>query len=170
MCITGGTLYAVNSGSSAKVQGFVIPLRTKRISSVFSPGDRGFTQPHDIAVTKNGSQVYVTEIAPPYRLWRFYDPSQPQFAPSNNAKTSALPVPQPSEPERRVNPAESTTAILPTPPNEEKTKLGSKLMIDEDTFSASVIIMAFLTIPLLLFIGIGALLRLRSRGTFAVVL
>ena len=166
----GGTLYAVNSGPNAKVQGFVIPLRTKRVSSVFSPGDNGFTQPHDIAVTKNGSQVYVTEIAPPYRLWRFYDPSQPQFTSNNNVKSTAVPMPQPSEPERRVNLVESTSTALPTPSTEDKTKSGNKLMIDEDTFSASVIIMAFLTIPLLLFIGIGALLRLRSNGKFVAAL
>ncbi len=34
----------------------------------------------------------------------------------------------------------------------------------EDSFGASVVIMAFLTIPLLLLIGIGALMRLRDSG------
>jgi hypothetical protein len=159
----GGTLYAVNGPGpkGRKVQGFVIPLNTKSISSVFSPGDRGFGQPHDIAVSKNGSELYVVEISKPYRVWKFQNPGligQKQ-ATATNVHTES---PAPGEPERRVNPLKPSGE--PLPPLLKEHRKPAEALLDADSFSTSVIIMAFLTIPLLLLIGVGALLRLRSSG------
>ncbi|CAG7657333.1 unnamed protein product [Allacma fusca] len=156
----GGTLYAVNGpDKKVKVQGFVIPLSTKAISSVFSPANRGFSQPHDIAVSKNGSELYVVEIATPYHVWKFEncDVAGRKQSTDTNAHDNS---PGPKEPERRVNPTKSPGV---NPPASHQVT-DNAAYLDEDSFSTSVIIMAFLTIPLLLLIGVGALLRLRSSG------
>jgi len=141
----GGTLFAVNGQSrSNKVQGFIIPLSSRRVKSVFSPSNKGFGQPHDIAVSPNGSEIYVVEISKPYKVWKF----------SSNTHRTA-------KGEQDVSPSGAAQGSGVHPHPLPDTLLKEK---SDDSFSASVIIMAFLTVPLLLIVGIGAMIKLRNTG------
>lgn len=60
--VCGGQLYVVNGPVTNKnVSGFVINKRTNNIVSQFGAS---LKNPHDIAVSKNGSQVFVVELEP----------------------------------------------------------------------------------------------------------
>jgi peptidylamidoglycolate lyase len=52
------------------VSGFVISLASKQLIEAFSPNGQGFSNPHDIAVSTDGSQVYVVELDP-CKVWKF---------------------------------------------------------------------------------------------------
>ncbi len=61
-CNPGGTLVAVNGPngrfSSKAVQGFIIPLTTREISSVFKPeSPQAFGNPHDVAISRDGKDI-----------------------------------------------------------------------------------------------------------------
>ena len=168
--IAGGTLFAVNGPDSpAKVQGFVIPLSTREVSSVFTPNGNPFSRPHDITVSKDGTSVYVVEIATPYHVWKFDRNLNDPILPSNgrtgkghqdfdtSSPRSLHDMPSMEHDAHSSEPHQMS--MLPTPPSESPSKI---MQITDDSFSNSVIIMAFLTIPLLMLIAIGALLRLRS--------
>lgn len=69
--IKGGQLYVVNGpplnpSVRMEVKGFVIDMASGNVSAKF-PGDANFTNPHDIAVTETGEEVYVVEYDP-YRV------------------------------------------------------------------------------------------------------
>lgn len=49
-----------------EVKGFVIDMASGNVSAKF-PGDANFSNPHDIAVTETGEEVYVVEYDP-YRV------------------------------------------------------------------------------------------------------
>jgi len=163
---SGGNLYAVNGPNAftqTVVQGFVIPLNTRKIASVFKPTSP-FGNPHDVAVSKDGNDIYVVEITPPYKVWKF----------SSNVTHRAGKGPaelQETQSTVSKNPLQEplSQSLSPSDPlasshvRGDLGLLGTEKVVD-DSFGASVIIMAFLTIPLLLMIGIGALMRLRSSG------
>lgn len=70
-----GNLYAIggpeNFGNlyGKTTQGYIINLETGKLINTFNGGDEGFKMPHDIAVTQDGSFVYVVEINP-FRIWK----------------------------------------------------------------------------------------------------
>ncbi|KDR18657.1 peptidyl-alpha-hydroxyglycine alpha-amidating lyase 1 isoform X2 [Zootermopsis nevadensis] len=69
----GGLLIVVNGPEflgGGLVSGFVISLRSNQVMEAFSPNGQGFSNPHDVAVNKDGSQVYVVELDP-YKVWKF---------------------------------------------------------------------------------------------------
>lgn len=60
---------AVNGPSQKEVQGFVIPMNTRQIQSVFKPtGGSKFGNPHDVSVSPDGNDIYVVEISQPYKV------------------------------------------------------------------------------------------------------
>lgn len=65
--IDGGKLFVVNgpvlSGILNEVKGFVIDMASGNVTAKF-PADLNFTNPHDIAVTTNGQEIYVVEFEP----------------------------------------------------------------------------------------------------------
>lgn len=65
--IKGGQLFVVNGPAGPmvrmEVKGFVIDMASGNVTSKF-PDDANFTNPHDIAVTEDGSEVYVAEYEP----------------------------------------------------------------------------------------------------------
>lgn len=75
---TGGLLIVVNGPEflgGGLVSGFVISLTSNQVMEAFSPNGQGFSNPHDVAVNKDGSQVYVVELDP-YKVWKFVKGNQ----------------------------------------------------------------------------------------------
>ncbi|CAG9136998.1 unnamed protein product [Plutella xylostella] len=72
--VHGGRLYVVNGpGATVPVRGYVIDFTTGRLIQTFAPqGD--FHNPHDVAVSPDGADVYVAEINP-YKVYRFSEES-----------------------------------------------------------------------------------------------
>lgn len=75
--VHGGLLYVVNGPMvvsattvPVKVAGFVVNLSDKEVIAHFNSEGNGFQNPHDVAVTKDGSQVYVVELNP-FKVWKF---------------------------------------------------------------------------------------------------
>ncbi|XP_069688492.1 peptidyl-alpha-hydroxyglycine alpha-amidating lyase 1 [Periplaneta americana] len=69
----GGLLYVVNGPEifgGGFVSGFIISLSEKQLLGSFIPNEHGFSNPHDVAVSSDGSQVYVVELNP-YKVWKF---------------------------------------------------------------------------------------------------
>jgi peptidylamidoglycolate lyase len=52
------------------VGGFVISLLRKKIIQIFSPNGLGFSAPHDIAVSENGTEIYIVELDST-KVWQF---------------------------------------------------------------------------------------------------
>ncbi|GBP09836.1 Peptidyl-alpha-hydroxyglycine alpha-amidating lyase 2 [Eumeta japonica] len=67
----GDTLYAVNgpTAQNIAVRGFTVNARYGNILDTWEPS-AGFSNPHSLAVTRNGSHLYVTEIGP-NKIWKF---------------------------------------------------------------------------------------------------
>lgn len=66
--IKGGQLYVVNGPplnpiSRMEVKGFVIDMASGNVTAKF-PDDANYTNPHDVAVTEDGMEVYVVEYEP----------------------------------------------------------------------------------------------------------
>jgi DNA-binding beta-propeller fold protein YncE len=69
----GGLLFVVNGPEfrgGGFVSGFIISLVSKQVMEAFSPNGQGFSNPHDVAVNTDGSQVYVVELDP-HKVWKF---------------------------------------------------------------------------------------------------
>lgn len=66
-------MFAVNGPefvAGGFVSGFVISLVSKQLIDAFSPNGKGFSSPHDVAVSTDGSQVYVVELDST-KVWKF---------------------------------------------------------------------------------------------------
>lgn len=69
--IKGGQLFVVNGpplnfNVRMEVKGFVVDMASGNVTGKF-PGDANYTNPHDVAVTEDGAEVYVVEYEP-YRV------------------------------------------------------------------------------------------------------
>ncbi|XP_004531283.1 peptidyl-alpha-hydroxyglycine alpha-amidating lyase 1 isoform X1 [Ceratitis capitata] len=69
-----------------EVRGYVINMRTKQVISKFGPNDMQFSNPHDVAVTKDGSEIYVAELNP-MRIHKFLHKTLAKSMPMSEAKT-----------------------------------------------------------------------------------
>ena len=49
---------------------YVVSVNSKSVTSTFSPNDKGLSNPHDVAVSHDGTAVYVVELSP-RKLWKF---------------------------------------------------------------------------------------------------
>lgn len=66
--IKGGQLFVVNGPPTyptmrMEVKGFIIDMTSGNVTAKF-PDDANFTNPHDVAVTEDGAEVYVVEYEP----------------------------------------------------------------------------------------------------------
>ena len=76
--LLGGHLYAIGGPetilSGKKTQGYIMDINNGRLLSTFNGDGSGFQRPHDVAVSPNGTEVYVVELdkqlLQPYKLWR----------------------------------------------------------------------------------------------------
>ena len=111
-------------------------------------------------------------ITKPYKVWKFVRdqtsgiPAPGRTGKGNQDPSSLQPASLQSNkeviPGSQTNPVSPSVALLPKLPEESRTNLLESA--DDESFSDSVIIMAFLTIPILLLVGVGAIIRLRSNG------
>jgi len=72
----GGLIYAVNGpdlyGRNIAVKGFAIGITSQQLVSTFAPPSGTFNNPHDLAVSYDGKEVYVVELNP-HKVWKFVD-------------------------------------------------------------------------------------------------
>ncbi|XP_017045041.1 peptidyl-alpha-hydroxyglycine alpha-amidating lyase 1 isoform X1 [Drosophila ficusphila] len=75
----GGQLVIVNGPTAElgihpehynEVHGFVLSMRSKQLISKFGPNNLEFQNPHDVAVTTDGNEIYVAELNP-MRIHKF---------------------------------------------------------------------------------------------------
>ncbi|XP_046810877.1 peptidyl-alpha-hydroxyglycine alpha-amidating lyase 1 isoform X2 [Lucilia cuprina] len=71
-----------------EVRGYVMDFSTKKVTGKFGPNDMEFSNPHDVAVTKDGNEVYVAELNP-MRIHKFLHKSMVKSIPLSAAKTTA---------------------------------------------------------------------------------
>ncbi|XP_038220861.1 peptidyl-alpha-hydroxyglycine alpha-amidating lyase 1-like isoform X2 [Zerene cesonia] len=91
--IQGGRLYLVNGPSlsaSIPVRGYVIEYTSGRLIQTFAPGD-AFRNPHDVAVSPDGSTVYVAELDP-YKVYKFVDDTLKNETIVSDVTTEAVPA------------------------------------------------------------------------------
>lgn len=71
-------------GGGGLVSGFVISLVGNKLIETFSPNGKGFRNPHDVAISTDGSQMYVVELDP-YKVWKFVKGKRLRLMPPNLA-------------------------------------------------------------------------------------
>lgn len=68
---SGENLYAVNGPGIGVIEGFTLD-RKGNILETWGPDTQDFSsQPHDVTVSPDGSDVYVGDIGQPAKVWRF---------------------------------------------------------------------------------------------------
>lgn len=96
--ISGGQLVVVNGPIGElgvkslpynEVRGYVINMRTKQVISKFGPNDMQFSNPHDVAVTKDGNEIYVAELNP-MRIHKFLHKTVAKSMPLSAAKATSV--------------------------------------------------------------------------------
>ncbi|XP_036224393.2 peptidyl-alpha-hydroxyglycine alpha-amidating lyase 1 isoform X2 [Bactrocera oleae] len=96
--VEGGQLVVVNGPIGElgiktlpynEVRGYVINMRTKQVISKFGPNDMQFSNPHDVAVTKDGNEIYVAELNP-MRIHKFLHKTVAKSLPLSAAKTTTV--------------------------------------------------------------------------------
>ncbi|KAG8221827.1 hypothetical protein J437_LFUL003461 [Ladona fulva] len=73
--VEDGVLYALNGpeippSTSTLVRAYKIDMNTKNLIEQIGPNGVDFSNPHDIAVSPDGKQIYVVELEP-YKVWKF---------------------------------------------------------------------------------------------------
>ncbi|XP_037819701.1 peptidyl-alpha-hydroxyglycine alpha-amidating lyase 1 [Lucilia sericata] len=71
-----------------EVRGYVMEFTTKKVTGKFGPNDMEFSNPHDVAVSKDGNEVYVAELNP-MRIHKFLHKSMVKSIPLSAAKPTA---------------------------------------------------------------------------------
>ncbi|XP_003388865.3 PREDICTED: peptidyl-glycine alpha-amidating monooxygenase-like [Amphimedon queenslandica] len=103
-------MYAINGSMDERLRsvGFTINEEGNVVDTWYPHlNEKGFTQPHDIAVNVNGSAIYVAEIGP-NKVWKF-DVHESSFPPPSSFMTTPSCVPSSS-------PLEEDTYLCPRPP------------------------------------------------------
>lgn len=71
-----------------EVRGYVMDFSSKKVLAKFGPNDMEFSNPHDVAVTTDGNEVYVAELNPT-RIHKFLHKSLVKSIPLSAAKPTA---------------------------------------------------------------------------------
>ncbi|XP_037268123.1 peptidyl-glycine alpha-amidating monooxygenase B isoform X1 [Rhipicephalus microplus] len=146
---SGGLLLAVSGPRvlSDPSRAFLFNLTSRQLLASMAPPSGSFMAPHDIACSKDIEQVYVGEIGP-NRLWRFVREMH------RSSKKVLVDVPPPAVPSTTppsTSRGESSSSKLPTSAGEE------------DNFGFSMVVVALLAIPILSFLIITLIVRLKRR-------
>ena len=70
-----GKLYALGGPETfgaltgKKTQGYIVNVDSGKVENTFNVADEGLKLPHDVAVTADGSFVYIVEINP-FKVWK----------------------------------------------------------------------------------------------------
>lgn len=150
---SGGLLLAVSGPRilSNPSRAFLFNLTSRQLLASMGPPSGSFIAPHDIACSKDIEQVYVGEIGP-NRLWRFVREMH------RSGKKVLVDVPPPAVPSTTpssVPRGESSSSKLPT-----SKEAGEE---EEDNFGFSMVVVALLAIPILSFLIITLIVRLKRR-------
>ncbi|XP_046398624.1 peptidyl-alpha-hydroxyglycine alpha-amidating lyase 1 [Ischnura elegans] len=162
----GEFLYAINGPVAAypgPVRGFKIDVETKSLIEEFRPNGNDFSNPHDIAVSQDGKDVYVVELLP-FKVWKFSQGTQQGSLPRQdqpnlpskmeNASLSPFLKPSSSEPSN-VNGT-----------NIQATKIFAELKQERYFSYTTEIILVVVSVLLVCFIIIStvAFFKLQSKG------
>ena len=71
-----------------EVRGYIMNINTKQVVSKFGPNDMQFKNPHDVAVTEDGNEIYVAELNPT-RIHKFLHKTVAKSVPMSAAKPTA---------------------------------------------------------------------------------
>ncbi|XP_075165964.1 peptidyl-alpha-hydroxyglycine-alpha-amidating lyase 1 [Haematobia irritans] len=71
-----------------EVRGYIMDFKTKKVTAKFGPNDLEFSNPHDVAVTIDGNEIYVAELDPK-RIHKFLHKSLVKSIPISAAKPKA---------------------------------------------------------------------------------
>uniref|UniRef100_A0A1I8PLY6 peptidylamidoglycolate lyase n=1 Tax=Stomoxys calcitrans TaxID=35570 RepID=A0A1I8PLY6_STOCA len=71
-----------------EVRGYIMDFKSKKVTAKFGPNDLEFRNPHDIAVTIDGNEIYVAELDPK-RIHKFLHKSLVKSIPLSAAKPKA---------------------------------------------------------------------------------
>lgn len=74
-----------------EVRGYIMSMKTKQVVSKFGPNDLQFSNPHDVAVTDDGTEIYVAELYPT-RIHKFLHKKVAPSLPMSAAKPTATSV------------------------------------------------------------------------------
>ena len=72
-----------------KTQGFVLDVNTGALVSTFNGDGDGFQNPHDVAVSDDGSVVYEVELRP-FKAWKLTNGEQGGRRPAAQQKQTSL--------------------------------------------------------------------------------
>ncbi|XP_043195701.1 peptidyl-glycine alpha-amidating monooxygenase-like isoform X4 [Amphibalanus amphitrite] len=149
----GGALFVVNGPNYAgnKVQGYVVSVTSKSVTSTFSPDGNGLSNPHDVAVSRDGSAVYVVELNP-RKVWRFNVDGPHTAQKKSNVQTSAAAGVAGGVQDPTVEFVKSPDAA------------GDDSAAPSLSGHAKLAMAALFGVPVVLFVVIMAVLRLRKRN------
>ena len=71
--VCGPETFGVLTGK--KTQGYIIDIASGKVKETFNADGNGFQNPHDVAVTKDGSVVYEVELRP-FKVWKLTSTAQ----------------------------------------------------------------------------------------------
>lgn len=71
-----------------EVRGYIVNINNSKVVSKFGPNDMQFKNPHDVAVSKDGNEIYVAELDP-HRIHKFLHKTVAKSMPLSAAKPTA---------------------------------------------------------------------------------
>ncbi|XP_055916821.1 peptidyl-alpha-hydroxyglycine alpha-amidating lyase 1 isoform X2 [Eupeodes corollae] len=74
-----------------EVRGYIMNFKTKQVIGKFGPNDLQFSNPHDVAVTTDGTEIYVAELDPT-RVHKFLHKKVAPSLPMSAAKPTATSI------------------------------------------------------------------------------
>ncbi|XP_064474450.1 peptidylglycine alpha-amidating monooxygenase-like [Ornithodoros turicata] len=156
----GGLLLAVSGPVvlSNSSKGFIFNLTSHDLLGTLAPPNGTFTTPHDIACSKDVEEVYVGEINPD-KIWRFVKDVH-RSTKKILITTSEAEQPHVTHHGSNNHLGNTSAGVFPVNP--------SGTDEDGENFGVSMVIMALLAIPVLSFIVITIIVRLRKRGKLKV--
>ncbi|XP_045597192.2 peptidyl-glycine alpha-amidating monooxygenase B isoform X2 [Procambarus clarkii] len=151
----GGKLFAVNGpqmlGISLKLSAFEVDYTSAKLKSSFSPNNQGFSNPHDIAVSDDGYDVYIVEIGP-NKLWKFeLDSAMKVHSKTVNASVSPSTV-------MKIDDLFKGTAKAVKIPVVFSSKWSSA--------GVSTVILGLLAVPIIVLTAFALIIRARRNGRF----
>ncbi|XP_055840109.1 peptidyl-alpha-hydroxyglycine alpha-amidating lyase 1 [Episyrphus balteatus] len=140
--VNGPTGGVGNSDHYNEVRGYIVNMKTKQVISKFGPNDLQFSNPHDVAVTVDGTEIYVAELDPT-RIHKFLHKKVAPSLPMSAAKPTATSIER--SPAEELQMQEVASKVTP----------GSTALL----VAALMLFFAFLTFGMALLIS-----RRRKRG------
>ncbi|XP_034653614.1 peptidyl-alpha-hydroxyglycine alpha-amidating lyase 1 isoform X1 [Drosophila subobscura] len=148
---SGGELVIVNGPSAElgihpehynEVHGFVMNMRNRQLVSKFGPNNLEFQNPHDVAVTADGNEIYVAELNP-MRIHKFLHKSmaKPMSLSATKEGKSIGGVPA-ETPAAGVDPSQTASTTTTHHPSGKAVLVASLMLIFSGSTFALALMMA----------------------------